>query len=148
MSAQKTKSFLLLSPRATNANPASAYIDCSLGAKVKIVCSVTKGNAALTAFTLEEATTNAGGGLRNLARNVPVWVNLNSGASTAQVRQANGVTYALDNANDGRGQLVIFEVETAKLGTGFRFLRVQTAAGDAANIASIAAEVELRDSVA
>ena len=145
--AEKIKTVLGLAPVATDANPASEYVDLSQAIKVKVVCAVGKGNAALTSFTLREAKTAAGGDVRNLVNTVPVYVNLNTGASETLARQANAVTYALDNASDGRGQLVVFDVDPAKLGIndGFRFLAVTVADGNGDNTASVTYEIDLRE---
>jgi hypothetical protein len=136
--AEKLKAVSGLAPVATNGNPASAYVDCSRAHSVKVVAHVTKGNAALTSFAIEQATTAGGGGNKPLANNVPVWSNLDAATSDTLVRRANGVSYALNNGAAHR-QVVVFDVDTSKLDIngGFRFLRVQTAAGDAANVASV-----------
>jgi hypothetical protein len=147
--AQKPKTVTGFTPVATDANPLSAWVDLSRAIRCKVVILVTKGNAALTSFTLRESTdgVGAGAGVQNIPNSVQVYSNLNTGASQTDVRRANAVTYALDNANDGRGQKVIFDVDPAKLSinNGYRFLAVQLAAGDAANIASISYELDLKE---
>lgn len=147
--AEKIKSVIGLQAQATNANPTSAYVDLSGVVRCKVVVNVGKGNAALTSFTLREAKTAAGGDVRNLVNTVPVYTNLNTGASSDYTRQANAVTYALDNAADGRGQAVVFDVDPARLGINddFRFLAVTVAAGNADNIASITYELDLKETV-
>jgi len=136
--AEKLKAVSGLAPVATDANPASAYVDASQAHSIKIVAHVTKGNAALTSFAIEQATNAGGGGNKPLANNVPIWSNLDAATSDRLVRRANGVSYALDNAA-AHTQVVVFDVDTSKLDIngGFRFLRVQLAAGNANNIASV-----------
>ena len=133
----------MLIPQATNANPATAYIDMAQGHDVYFVVNVTKGNAALTSFALEQANTAGGGGNKIFANTVPIWSNLNTGASDVLVRRTNALNYALDNANDGRGQIVVFKVDPSRMdiNAGFRWARLQVAAGDAANIASVLAVI-------
>lgn len=128
----------LLVPQVTNGNPASAYVDMSQGHLAQITIHVTKGNAALTSFALEQATTAGGAGNKPFANTVPIWSNLNTGASDTLVRRADAVLYALDNANDGRGQIVRFLIDPSVMDVngGFRFMRFQTAAGDAGNLAA------------
>ena len=145
--AEKIKSVLGLQAQATDGNPTSAYVDLSQAVRCKVVINVEKDNAALTSFTLREAKTDTGGDVRNLVNTVPLWVNLNTGESETLVRENNNNTYALDDASDGRGQLVVFDVDPAKLGIndGFRFLAVTVAAGNADNTASVTYEIDLRE---
>ena len=135
---QGAKIVELLAPQATNANPASDRVDLGLCSVAFFVIHVTKGNAALTSFALEQATTAAGGGNKIFANTVPIWSNLNCTATDTLVRRTNALSYALDNAADGRGQIVVFQIDPARLdiNAGFRYVRFQVAAGDAANIAS------------
>ena len=128
-----------LEPQATDANPASAYVDVSNYHTVYVVAHVTKDNAALTSFALEQATSSAGAGNKVFANTVPVWSNLNTGDGDTLVRQANAINYALDNADDGRGQIVVFQIDPSRMdiNNGFRWLRVQLAAGNADNLASV-----------
>lgn len=147
--AQKIKTVMGLAPVATDANPLSAWVDLSQAIRCKVVVAVTKGNAALTSFTLRESTdgVGAGAGVQNVSNNVQVYSNLDTSASETLVRRANAVTYALDDADGGEGQVVVFDVDPAKLAIndGYRYLAVQLAAGNAANIASITYELDLRE---
>jgi len=147
--AQKIKTVMGLNPRATDANPLSAWVDLSQAVRCKVSILVTKGNAALTSFTLRESTdgVGAGAGVQNIPNTVQVYSNLNTAASDTLVRRANAVTYALNNAAGGEGQVVVFDIDPAKLSIndGYRFLAVQLAAGDAANIASISYELDLKE---
>ena len=130
----------MLVPGATNANPTTAYVDLSKCHKAFLVVHVAKGNAALTSFTLSQATTAAGGGpAKAFTNTVPIWSNLNCTATDTLVRRANALTYALDNAADGRGQIVVFQIDPAKMDVagGFKYVAVVVAAGDAANIAGV-----------
>lgn len=127
-----------LVPVATGANPASAWISPT-DHMLYAVVHVTKGNAALTSFRLRKATSAAGAGAADFGKTVPVWANLNTVAGRNLVRQANAEIYALDNAADGRGQIVVFQIDPSKLDTdnGFTHVALQIAAGNAANIASV-----------
>jgi len=138
---QGAKIVSALIPQATNANPASTYVDVANCHKLFIAIHVTKGNAALTSFAIEQATSSAGAGNKVLANTIPVWVNLDTSAATGTdtlVRQANAISYALNNEAGGVGQMVIFELDPSKLdiNNGFRWVRFQVAAGNANNIAS------------
>lgn len=125
-------------PQATNGNPASAYVNVSNYHQVYILIHVDKDNAAETSFALEQATSSAGAGNKALANTVPLWSNLNTGDSDALVRQTNAVSYALDDAADGRGQIVVFQVDPSRLdiNNDFNWIRVQVADGNADNTAS------------
>lgn len=127
-----------LAPVATDANPATDYVKVDNCNMLYAVCHITKGNAAITSFAVEQATTAAGAGNKVLANTIPVWSNLNT-ATDALVRQTNAINYALDNAADGRGQIVVFQLDPAELdiNNGFNWVRLQLAAGNAANIASV-----------
>jgi hypothetical protein len=134
---QQGKPVLALPPQSTAANPTSAYVNVRNYHMVYAVVTVAKGNAALTSFTLSQATNAAGAGPAAFANTAPIWVNLNATASDTLVRQANGLTYALDNANDGRGQVVIFQIDPDRLSDGFNSVAIVVAAGNADNIAGI-----------
>ena len=136
---QKGKIVQGLQPQATDANPASDYIDAANYHEIFVVIEVTKGDAALTSFALEQATSSAGAGNKVFANTVPIWSNLNTATNDTLVRRANAISYALDNADDGRGQQVVFQIDPRRLdiNNDFRWIRVQVAAGNADNIASL-----------
>ena len=137
-----------LVPQATDGNPLSAWCDISDAVTAFILVHVTKGDAALTSFQIREGNTATGGGAQNLAGTALIWSNLNSTATNVLTRRTNDSIYALDNASDGRGQIVLFQVDPARLSAGFMAIAVQVAAGNADNIASLQFLVERKNKVA
>jgi hypothetical protein len=135
----------LVQPAASNGlGGATRYVDTRLAHRVFLLVEVTKGNAALTSFTLSQGTSAAGAGAAAFAFTVPIWSNLNTSAAAATdtlVRRANALTYALDNAADGRGQQVMFEIDPAKMdyANGRYYAGLTLGATDAANIISVTA---------
>lgn len=126
-----------LAPVATNGNPTTAYVGLANYQMLYAIVSVTKGNAALTSFTLSQANTAAGGAAAAFVNTVPIWSNLNTTTNDVLVRRANALTYALDNAADGRGQVVVFQIDPDRLSDGFTHVALVVANGDAANLASV-----------
>jgi hypothetical protein len=142
---EKEKVISLLAPAVTNGNQASATVDLSDAVDCVILVHTAKGNAAQTAFALEQSVTS-GGAAKVFAKTVPIFTVLDPATSTDYTRQTDAVSYALSAANDGRSQIVAFVVDPAKLdlANGYRFARVQISTGNAANIVGITAIVNRR----
>ncbi len=131
---EKLRPVLALAPVASNAVTESSYVDLTNCNRAIVVCETRKGNAALTSFSLRE--NGAAVAAQLMANTSPLWVNLNT-ATQPLTRPANANTYALDNADDGRGQVVVFEIDPARLSDGYTEVRVDLGATNAANIVSV-----------
>jgi hypothetical protein len=123
-----------LKPAADAAGRTGQYITLKDAKRVFIVIFLDQGNAATVALTPFQATAIAGTGEKVLAKNVPIWANLDMVASDALVRQTDAVNFTTDAAV--KEKMVVFQVDAAMLdvSNGFDCLVIKTGASNAANL--------------
>lgn len=132
--AQQMKVVEGLAPAADAAGRSSDIVSLKNYQKAFIVCHITQGNAATVALTIRQSSDVAGTGDKALAKNIPIWTNLDTAAADALTRQSDGVAYTTDAAV--KNKIVIFEVDAAALDVdgGFDCIKITTGASNAANI--------------
>jgi hypothetical protein len=132
--AQQTPPVSVLPPAADAAGRTGAWVGLKKAAKVFLVVHINQGAANTVAVTLQQATSAAGAGAK-AGPAVAIYVNLNTGANDALVRQAvDANTFTTDAGLQTK--LVIFEVDAAQLdvANGYAYVTLVTGASIAANI--------------
>ena len=133
---QEMKIVEAIAPAADAAGRSSAAISLKNAGKAYIYVHVTQGNAATIALTPMQAVNVSKGSGKVLANSVPIWANLDTGASDTLVRATDAVNYTTDAAV--KNKVVIFEIDPALLdvANGFDCIYFTTGASNAANITS------------
>lgn len=85
-------------------------------------------------LTVHEGATGAG--TSALANAFPIWVNTDTAASDAMVRQTDAVTYTIDTGA-AKNQIVQFYISASNLTDTYDWIQLGTSGGHAANIASV-----------
>jgi len=85
-------------------------------------------------LTVHEGAT--GTGTSQLATAFPIWVNTDTSASDAMVRQTDAVTYTIDTGA-GKDQIVQFYISASILTATYDWIQLGTSGGNAANYASV-----------
>lgn len=85
-------------------------------------------------LTVHEGAT--GTGTSALATAFPIWVNADTSASDALVRQTDAVTYTIDTG-DGKDQIVCFYVSARILTAGYTWVQLGASGGNASNLVSV-----------
>lgn len=101
-----------------------------------VIVSVTQGNAATIAISINQATAVAGTSSKVITNTVPIWSNLSTAATDTLVARTAAVNYTTD-AGVANKQ-VIFQVDPSSLdlANGFDCIAVVTGASNVANLTS------------
>jgi hypothetical protein len=94
-------------------------------------------------LTVHEGTTGAGTAALTVAQGqeFKIWRNLDCATSDAMVKEADGVTYTL-NSTAGTNCIVQFYVSAALLTTGYKWIQLGAADGDAGNLVTVLYQIE------
>lgn len=126
-----------LAPAADAAGRTGDWINVKNAIGITVVCLVTQGNAAVVNFSVKQATSAAGAGVKAVDA-APIWNNFDTDASNVLTRQA---TDADNLSTDAalKNKMVVFHIDPAKLDmtNGFKYVAGVTAASNVANITSI-----------
>ena len=85
-------------------------------------------------LTVHEGAT--GSGTSALATAFPIWVNTDTSASDALVRQADAVTYSIDTGA-GKDQIAVLYVPAAILTATYDWVQLGASGGNASNMVSV-----------
>jgi hypothetical protein len=101
-----------------------------------VMVSVTQGNAATIAISINQASAVAGTGSKVITNTVPIWSNLSTAATDTLVARTAAVSYTTD-AGVANKQ-VIFQIDPSSLdlANGFDCIAVITGASNVANLTS------------
>ena len=110
------------------------YVDLKYAQMCWISIHVSQADATVLAFTIEQATTFAGGSTKAITVAVPIWSNLDTSIAGAQdllVRRTAAVAYSTDAAV--KNKHIVFQVDPATLdmANGFRYIVLKCGAGAA-----------------
>jgi hypothetical protein len=103
---------------------------------VLVEVSITQGNSATIALTLEQCTHVAGTGNKALTVNVPIFVNQDIATTDVPTRAADGVAFTTSAATTRKYVRFVVDPATLDVAGGFDCLRVTTGASAAGNITS------------
>jgi hypothetical protein len=103
---------------------------------VIIEASITQGNSATIALTLQQCTAVDGTGATPLTVNVPIFASQDVGGASGDVlaRQADGVAFTTSAATTRKLVRFVVDPATLNLAGGFDCLRIATGASNVANI--------------
>jgi len=120
---------------ATNASGITGdYVSLKNCLKAFVVVNITQGNAATIEIGINQATAVAGTSAAAIAKTMPIWSDLDCGASDTLVKRTAAATYTTDAALADK--LVVFQVDPAILSSGFDCIAVTIGASNVANIVS------------
>lgn len=113
---------------------ASQYVDLKYAQMAWINIELSQADATLLAFTIEQATTFAGGSTKVITVAVPIWSNLDTSIAGSQdllVRRTAAVSYSTDAAV--KNKHIVFQIDpaTLDLANGFRYIVLKCGAGAA-----------------
>jgi hypothetical protein len=123
-----------LMPATDAAGRTSPYITLKNAGVAYIICHITQGAANTIALNILQGTNVAGAGSKALANPIPIWADLDTGASDNLVRQTDAVNFTTDAAI--KNKIVVFQLDPALLdvANGYRTIAIQTGASNVANI--------------
>lgn len=133
---ESTKIVQALAPAADAAGRTGTYVSLKNAGRCFVVASITQGNAATVALTIEQATAVAGTSSKAITNVVPIWADLDTATSDALVRATDAVSYTTDAGL--KNKVVVFQIDPRSLdvANGFDCIVVKTGASNAANITS------------
>jgi len=127
----------VMSPATDAAGRASDAISLkNCTGSVIVEASITQGNSATVALTLEQCTAVAGTGNKALTVNVPIYVNQDVATSDVLTRAADGVAFTTSAATTRKVVRFVVDPATLDIAGGFDCLRITTGASNVANITS------------
>jgi hypothetical protein len=126
----------VLSPAADAAGRNSDAVSLKNYHAAIVEVSITQGNAATVALTLEQCTAVDGTGAKAITVAVPIFVSQDVAAASGDVlaRQANAVSFTTSGALARKTVRFVVDPATLDVAGNFDCLRVVTGASNAANI--------------
>lgn len=106
---------------------AGDYISMKHVAHVTVLVHIVQGSATPVNLTVNQATAVAGTGAKALAKEAPIWANLDCEASDIMVRQTDAVDFSTGAAL--KHKIIAFEIDAALLDVDNNFDCIQVSAG-------------------
>lgn len=101
-----------------------------------VVSEYTGGGDTDSVLTVHESTDGTGTTAITTGAEFPIWVNTDTAASDALVRQTDGLGYTID-ATAAKNQLVVFDIRARDLTPGCKWIQLGQSGGNASNIISV-----------
>lgn len=113
------------------------FVSMKTAGHITVIAVIAQGHATPTTISIQQAKDVSGTDVKALAKDVPIWANLDAAAGDTLVRQDDGVSLATGAAL--KNKIIIFEIDAADLDTenGFTAIRAAAAASNALNLVSI-----------
>ena len=119
-------------PVTTNGATTADYLNMGNALRAIVVVTLKQAVGHETPITIRQAINNAGDGVKDLAKDVPIWANEDVAASDLLVQQADGVAYTVSDTV--KNKKVFFQVDGEDLDVdgGFTHITVLVGASAAA----------------
>ncbi|SDE20996.1 hypothetical protein [Desulfuromonas thiophila] len=121
-----------IAPQAGGSAVDGDYVSLKHCTRAIVAVSLTQGNAATVALTLEKATAVDGTGSTAITTAAKLWANEDTAAGDTLTRQTDAVAFTTSAAV--KNKQVIFEIDPVTLGDGYDCICVKAGASNAANI--------------